>query len=75
MDVIENLAEVSFKYIFSIVKTIKEISLDLLLVVEARGFFRQQGGSGQCVRSDLDSPRVDLEMGRSPHYQPICAKT
>ena len=46
------------------------------LVVEAGGFFRQQGAlvSGVSVWLGLPGPGSRSGMGRCPRYQPICAK-
>ena len=70
--VIENLAVASFnKYILNSQDDKRNSSI--LLVVEARGFFRQQGAlvSGVSVWPGLPVGRSG--MGR-PRIQPICAK-
>ena len=43
-------------------------------VIEAGGFFRQQGALESGVFIQLGHSSVPSRMGRCPLYQPICAK-
>ena len=71
--VIENLAVASFnKYILNSQDDKRNSSI--LLVVEARGFFRQQGALVSGVSVWLGLPGRS-GMGRCPHYrQAICTR-
>ena len=74
MDVIENLAEVKFQTYILNSQDDKRDKSQSSAGCRSQRDLPSAGGTGQCVRSALDSPRVDLEMGRSPHYQAIWCK-